>query len=110
MSITEAAENFAEDNMMRRGRSRKVSNSIPRLIQRTEQAMHREQFTRTTPVCKAKLDGPLTLEKCLSFQNKYDVEVSYISDDLKAEMKFQILHARYTRPGALPIRDDSPSI
>ena len=40
--------------------------------------MHRERFTRTTPLCKAKLDGPLTLEKCLTFQK--DVFTGKVGD------------------------------
>jgi hypothetical protein len=66
-----------------------------------------ESFTRTTPECKAKLEGPLTLKKCLEFQkdildfqNKYNVEVrhtSYLSDELKAEMKarFDLTDSRF---------------
>ena len=59
-----------------------------------------ESFTRTTPECKAQLAGPLTLEKFLDFQNKYNVKVrhtSYLSDELKAEMKarFDLTDSRF---------------
>ena len=72
----EAAEDFAADNQMRRARAPKVSNrdnthayrDSYNAQNRPNDPMHREQFTRTTHVCKAKLDGPLTLEKCLTFQ------------------------------------------
>lgn len=101
----DAADRFEEENILRRGRPPKVSNRDNthayrdsfNAQNRPNDPMHREQFTRTTPICKAKLDGPLTLEKCLTFQkdildfqNKFNVEVrltSYLSDDLKAEMK-----------------------
>jgi len=101
----DAADRFEEENILRRGRPPKVSNrdnthayrDIFNTQNRPNDPMHREQFTRTTPICKAKLDGALTLEKCLTFQkdildfqNKFNVEVrltSYLSDDLKAEMK-----------------------
>lgn len=67
----EAAENFVDDNMMRRGRAPKVSNRDNtyayrdsfKAQNRPNEPMHRKQFTRTTPLCKAKLDEPLTLEK-----------------------------------------------
>jgi hypothetical protein len=101
----DAADRFEEENILRRGRPPKVSNRDNihayrdsfNAQNRPNDPMHREQCTRTTPICKAKLDGPLTLEKCLTFQkdildfqNKFNVEVrltSYLSDDLKAEMK-----------------------
>jgi uncharacterized protein YoxC len=101
----DAADNFEEENNMRRQQGPKVSNRDNTHAYRDSyNATHRpnvplktESFTRTTPECKAKLDGPLTLEKCLKFQkdildfqNKYNVEVrhtSYLSDELKAEMK-----------------------
>ena len=59
--------------------------------------MHREQFTRTTPLCKKCL----TFQKdVLDFQNKFNVAVrltSYLTDDLKAEMKarFDLTDSRF---------------
>ena len=46
------------------------------------------------------MTGPLTLEKFLDFQNKYNVKVrntSYLSDELKAEMKarFDLTDSRF---------------
>jgi hypothetical protein len=111
----DAADNFAEANTMRRQRAPKVSNRDNTHAYRDSyNATHRpndplktESFTRTTPECKAQLDGPLTLEKylefqkdILDFQNKYNVEVrhtSYLSDELKAEMKarFDLSDSRF---------------
>lgn len=116
--------------MLRRGRPPKVSNRDNthayrdsfNAQNRPNDPMHREQFTRTNPVCKVKLDSPLTLKKCLTFQkdvlyfqNKYNVEVrltSYLSDDRKAEMKarFDLTDSKfYTLLAALSVRDDSSS-
>jgi hypothetical protein len=111
----DAADNFEEENNMRRQRAPKVSKRDNTHAYRDSyNATHRpndplktESFTRTTPECKAKLDGPLTLEKCLEFQkyildfqNKYNVEVrhtSYLFDELKAEMKarFDLTDCRF---------------
>ena len=108
----EAADSFAEENAMRRQRAPKISNRDNTHAYRDSyNATHRpndplktESFTRTTPECKARLEGPLTLAKCLEFQkdildfqNKYNVEVrhtSYFSDELKAEMKKSMLGIR----------------
>ena len=111
----DAADRFEEENILRRGRQPKVSNRDNthayrdsfNAQNRPNDPMHREQFTRTTPLCEAKLDGPLTLEKCLTFQkdvldfqNKFNVAVrltSYLSDDLKADMKarFDLTDSRF---------------
>jgi len=111
----DAADRFEEENILRRGCPPKVSNRDNthayrdsfNAQNRPNDPMHREQFTRTTPICKAKLDGALTLEKCLTFQkdildfqNKFNVEVrltSYLSDDLKAEMKarFDLTYSKF---------------
>jgi len=111
----DAADHFAEENAMRRQCAPKVSNRDNTHAYRDSyNATHRpndplktESFTRTTPECKAKLKGPLTLKKCLEFQkdildfqNKYNVEVrhtSYLSDELKAEMKarFDLTDSRF---------------
>ena len=72
----DAADYFAEENAVRRQRAPKISNRDNTHAYRDSyNATHRpndplktESFTRTTPECKAKLDGPLTLEKCLEFQ------------------------------------------
>lgn len=101
----EAADDFAAENDLRRQRMPKVSNRDNTHAYRDSyNATHRpndpiktESFTRTTPECSAKLDGPLSLEKCLDFQriildfqNKHNVMVrhtSYLSEELKCEMK-----------------------
>ena len=67
----DAADHFAEENAMRRQRAPKVSNrdnthaycDSYNGTHRPNDPLKTESFTRTTPECKAKLDGPLTLDK-----------------------------------------------
>ena len=115
----EAADKFAEDNIGRRQQRPKVSSRDNAHAYRDSwNATHRpddplktESFTRAAPECHARLDGPLTLAKCLKFQkdildyqnknNMHIRHVSYLSEDLKAEMKarFELDDTRfYTLP------------
>ena len=95
----EAADKFHEENVGRRQQRPKVSaRDNTHAYRDSWSATHRpddplktESFTRAAPECHAKLDGPLTLTKCLKFQkdildyqNKNNMQirhVSYLSED-----------------------------
>ena len=118
----EAADKFAEDNIGRIQQRPKVSSRDDTHAYRDSwYATHRpddplktESFTRAAPECHARLDGPLTLAKCLKFQkdildyqnkNNMDIRhVSYLSEDLKAEMKarFELDDTRLYTPHPRP--------
>ena len=101
----EDADNFAEENRGRERRrpavnQRENTHSLRETfhaINRPGNPVIKETFTRTTPENKAYLEGPLTLDKCLTFerdmldfQQKYNVEVrytNYVAQDLKYELR-----------------------
>ena len=100
----QAADDFEEVNRLRNRRRsmvKKRDNTISSretfaAINRLDNPVMKETFTRTTPDNKAHLSNPLTLEKCLMlesgmlyFQLKYIVEVrytNYVDSDLKYEL------------------------
>ena len=111
----EDADNFAEENRGRERRrpavnQRENTHSLRETfhaINRPGNPVIKETFTRTTPENKAYLEGPLTLDKCLTFerdmldfQQKYNVEVrytNYVAQDLKYELRarFELSDSRF---------------